>query len=209
MQRPLSLTIAITDQNDCGPGLTEPRTAETIAIIAERYFSKSKAPLITAGGVASIVVIRGATGATTAEITGATGATTVEITGAKGATTVEITGATGARVVDPTETEPVVAVPTETDPIVSDPFVSVVVVTVDVPPSLPPRDSADRLVKVVSVFIKRASRFMALSICAGDSTRSASRSVVSSTAANARGSPAGGDAGVSSAFSRGRITFGP
>jgi hypothetical protein len=139
MQRPLSLTIAITDQNDCGPWPTEPRAAETISIIAERYFSKSKAPLITAGGIASIVVIRGATGATT----------------------VEITEATGARVVDPTETEPVVAVPTETAPIVSDPFVSVVVVTVVVPSALPPRDSVDRLVKVVSVFSKDASRFRA------------------------------------------------
>jgi hypothetical protein len=192
------LSISITNQNNCGPGLTEPRAAETISIIAERYFSKSKAPLITAGGVASIVVIRGATGATT-----------VEITGAKGATTAEITGARGATVVDPTETEPVVAVPTETDPIVSDPLVTVPVVTAVVPPLLPTRDPVGRLVKVVNAFIKRASRFMALSTWAGNSTRGASRSVVSSTATNARVSPAGEDARVTWVFSIGRITFGP
>jgi hypothetical protein len=194
MQRPLSVTIAITDRNNCGPWPTEPRAALTISIIAVRYFNKFKAPLITAGGVASIVLTRGATGATTGEITGATGATTVEIMGATGATTVEIAGATGARVVDPTETEPVVAVPTETDPIVSDPLVSVAVVTVVVPSSLPPRDSLDRLVKVVSVFSKDASRFRAWRVWAGNSMRGGSRSVVRSTAAYALVNPPGEDA---------------
>ncbi len=151
---------------------------------------------------ATTVVMMGATGAITVEIRGATGATTVEISGATGATTVETTVVKGATTVDPTETDPterdptetvppeVVVVPTETGPTVRVPVVSVPVVHPSFLRGFQQETAVERLVKVVSAVIKRASRFSAWSTCAGNSTRGASRSVVSSTATNARVSPA-------------------